>query len=271
LLAEWASQSPRPFAWVSADEGDNDPIVFLTYVAAALDRVSPLDPGVLEALASPGVSVEATAVPRLGAALAALDHPVVLVVDDLHVLRDRTCTDAIAALALHVPEGSQLVLSGRGGPILAPGTLRAKGLASEIGPADLSMDATDARELMHAAAVDLEADEVAELNDRIEGWSAGLYLAALSMRAGGLKTSRARRFSGGDRLMSEYLWYELLATLPERDIRFLRRTSVLERLSGPLCDAILEDTGSAGRLVRTHCCSRRPWRASARTPLTGSA
>src|SRR6185437_12410167 len=85
LLAEWASRSRRPFAWVSVDEDDNDPIVLLTYVAAALDRVSPLDPAVFDALASPGVSVEGTVVPRLGRALATSDQEVVLVLDDLHL------------------------------------------------------------------------------------------------------------------------------------------------------------------------------------------
>ena len=87
VLAQWRSRSRRPFAWVSVDEHDNDPIVLLTYVAAALDRVSPLDPSVFDALASPGVSVEATVVPRLGAALTEVSEPVVVVLDDLHAAR----------------------------------------------------------------------------------------------------------------------------------------------------------------------------------------
>ena len=114
LLAQWASRRERPFAWVSVDEKDNDPIVLLTYVAAALDRVSPLDPSVFQALASPGVSIEGTVVPRLGAALATMDEPVVLVLDDLHLLDSPACLDAIAALVRHVPEGAQLALSTRG-------------------------------------------------------------------------------------------------------------------------------------------------------------
>ena len=89
LLAQWATQSQRPFAWVSVDDHDNDPIVLLTYVATALDRVSPLDPGVFDALASPGVSVDATVVPRLGAALTEVSEPVVVVLDDLHLLDSR--------------------------------------------------------------------------------------------------------------------------------------------------------------------------------------
>src|SRR6185312_748826 len=118
LLAEWASQSQRPFAWVSVDEDDNDPIVLLTYVAAALDRVSPRDPAVFDALASPGVAVEGTVVPRLVRALAPDDQEIVLVLDDLHLLRDRPGLDAIAALGKHVPARSQLALSVRGSPPL---------------------------------------------------------------------------------------------------------------------------------------------------------
>ena len=254
LLAQWASRSQRPFAWVSVDEKDNDPIVLLTYVAAALDRVSPLDPSVFEALASPGVSVEATVVPRLGAALATIDQPVVLVLDDLHLLDNPACLDAIAALTRHVPEGSQLALSARGGPALPLGALRAQGLALEIGPDDLRMDEAEARQLLSAAGVDLPDEEIAELTEHTEGWSAGLYLAALSIRARGVKAKGAATFSGSDRLVSDYLRSELLAHLSPDDFRFLTRTAVLERMSGPLCDAVLEDerlrgdSGVAGAL-----------------------
>ena len=114
LLAQWSSRSPRPFAWVSVDENDNDPIVLLTYVAAALDRVTPLDAKVFDALASPGTSLEGTVIPRLGAALAVADETVVLVLDDVHLLDSPPCLDAIVALIGHVPEGSQLALSARG-------------------------------------------------------------------------------------------------------------------------------------------------------------
>ncbi len=185
LLAQWATQSQRPFAWVSVDDHDNDPIVLLTYVATALDRVSPLDPGVFDALASPGVSVEATVVPRLGAALTEVSEPVVVVLDDLHLLDSRASLDAIEALTRHVPNGSQMALSARGGPVLPLAASRARGLALEIGPDDLRMDEAEAGQLLSAAGLDLPDDRVAELTDQTEGWSAGLYLAALSLRARG--------------------------------------------------------------------------------------
>ena len=248
LLAEWAARSSRSFAWVSVDEKDNDPIVLLTYVATALDRVSPIDASVFEALASPGVSVEGTIVPRLGAALAAVDEPLVLVLDDLHLLHDRACLDAVGTLARHVRGGSQLALSARGAPALELGALRARGLELELGPDDLRMDAEQAARLLRAAGVELPEGEVAELAAHTEGWSAGLYLAALSIRARAPEGRPAPGFSGSDRLVSDYMQSELLAGLSADELRFLTRTSVLERLSGPLCDAVLEESGSASAL-----------------------
>jgi LuxR family transcriptional regulator, maltose regulon positive regulatory protein len=248
LLAQWTSQAQRSIAWVSVDEKDNDPIVLLTYVAVALDRVSRLDPGVFEALASPGASVEGMVVPRLGAALAALSQPVVLVLDDLHLLHSPTCLDAIAVLARHVPDDSQLILSARGMSPLPLGALRAQGLALEIGPADLRMDETGARQLLGAAGADLSDEEIAELTERTEGWPAGLYLAGLSIRARRGKANGGAAFAGSDRLVADYLKSELLAHLPPDDLRFLTRTAVLDEMSGPLCDAVLEETGSAAVL-----------------------
>ena len=248
LLAQWASESQRPFAWVSVDENDNDPIVLLTYIAVALDRVSPLDVGVFDALASPGVSVEGTVVPRLGAAMATSEQAAVLVLDDLHVLNDAQGLDAIRALSRHVPPGSQLALSARGDPAVPPAVLRAGGLALEIGPDELRMDAGEAHQLLSAAGLHLPDHEVAELIEHTEGWSAGLYLAALSIRARSGRAKGAATFSGSDRLVADYLRSELLAHLSADEIRFLTRTAVLERLSAPLCDAVLESDGSAAIL-----------------------
>jgi LuxR family maltose regulon positive regulatory protein len=245
LLAQWAERSRRPFAWVCVDERDNDPIVLLSYVAVALDRVSPLDRGVFEALASPGVSVEATVLPRLGAALAAMDEPVVLVLDDLHLVDNPVCLDAIAGLAGHVPEGSQLALSERGGGGIGLGALRARGLALEIGPEDLRMDEAEAGWLLDGAGLELPEERVVELVEQSEGWPAGLYLAALSIRARRDTAAAAAGFSGSDRLVADYLRSELLAYLSADEFRFLTRTAVLERMCGGLCDAVLESDGSA--------------------------
>ncbi len=249
MLAQWASRSDRPFAWVSVDEGDNDPIVLLTYVATALDRVSRLDPSVFEALASSHVSVQAKVVPRLGAALANMNKRLVLVLDDLHRLDSQPSLDAVAALERHVPDGSQLALSTRGHPALPLGALRARGLSREIGAEELRMDAADGRQLLSAAGVELADAEVAKLTEHTEGWAAGLYLAALSIRTRSDGTAKvAATFSGNDRLVSEYLGAELLGHLPADERRFLRRTAVLGQMSGPLCDEVLEESGSAATL-----------------------
>ena len=245
LLAGWAARSPRPFAWVHVDEKDNDPIVLLTYVATALDRVSSIDTTVFEALMSPGASIEGTIVPRLSAALAAIPQPLVLVLDDLHLLQDRSSLDAVATLARHVRDGKQLALSARGAPALQLDAMRAHGLELELGPDDLRMDDEQAAELLHAAGVDLPDDEVAALTAHTEGWSAGLYLAALSIRARGATDKPSASISGGNLMAFDYLRSELLAQLSPDELRFLTRTSVLDRLSGPVCDALLEETGSA--------------------------
>ena len=248
LLAQWASRSQRPFAWLAVDERDNDPIVLLTYVAAALDRVSPLDSRVFHALASPGASVEATVVPRLGAALAAMDEHVVLALDNVHLVDNPVCLDAIAALARHIPEGSHIALSARGRPVLPLGALRARGLVLEIGPDELRLDEAGARQLLTAGGVDLPKDRIAELTEQTEGWSAGLYLAVVSIRAQRTSAKGGATFSGSNRLVSDYLRTELLEHSPPEELRFLTRTSVLERMSGPLCDVVLEQDGSAAVL-----------------------
>jgi LuxR family transcriptional regulator, maltose regulon positive regulatory protein len=248
LLTQWAVRSSRPFAWVSADANDNDPIVLLTYVAAALDRVTELDAAVFEALGSPGISIEAAVLPRLGAALARIDGPVVLVLDDLHRVDARRSLDAVAALAGHVPPGSQLVLSARGRPELPLATWRTRGHAVEIGHDDLRMSVEEASFLLSSAGADLDAPEVARLTDSTEGWPAGLYLAALSVRARRGSRGDPAAFAGSDRLVADYLRSELLAYLPAEELRFLTRTAVLEQLSGPLCDAVLDTSGSTARL-----------------------
>jgi LuxR family maltose regulon positive regulatory protein len=245
-LAQWAvSGEQRPFAWVSVDQDDNDPVVLLTYVAVALDRVAPIDPGVFEALASPGASVEATVIPRLGAALASVDHPIVLGLDDVHAIENPQCIDAIVALASHVAEGSQLILSARDGSALPLGFLRTRGLGLELGPDDLRMDEHEARELLSASGLAISDEDVAQLMRRTEGWPAGLYLAALSAGTTGVGPREVGALTGNDPFVAEFLRSEFFAHLPPQELRFLARTSMLEQMSGRLCDAVLASSGSA--------------------------
>ena len=249
LLSQWAEQDGRAFAWVSVDEADNDPKVLLTYVAEALNAVEPVGQRVFDALASPASSVHGSVVPRLGAAFAAMTVPVVLVLDDVHVLHDSECRAALSVLAEHVPGGSRLVLAGRDVPPVRVARLRAEGKILEIGPADLSLTVEEAGSLLRAAEVMLAGDDLAALYQRTEGWPAGLYLAALYLREGGSLPGAAASFGGDDRWVSEYVESEFLARISRSQRMFLTRTAVLERMSGPLCEAVLEAPGSGAALA----------------------
>jgi len=247
LLGQWREEDPRPFAWVSLDPSDGDPIALLTYVAAALDRVEPLDAGVFAALRSPGPSIWSSVIPRLGSALATRGAPVVLVLDDVHCVEGGESVDAIAGLVDHVPRGSSLVVSGRGEPPIGLSRLRARGLVREVGVDELRFGAEDAAGVFRGAGLELAEDAVASFTESTEGWPAGLYLAALSLRTRRAQMA-ARRLSGSDRLLGDYFREELLDQLSAADVDFLSSTSVLERMSGPLCDAVLEREGSAALL-----------------------
>ena len=249
LLSQWAERNGQAFAWVSLDERDNDPKVLLTYVAEALDAVEPIDERVFDALASPASSVPGSVVPRLGSALASMTSPVALVLDDVHVLHNPECRAAIPVLAGHVPDGSQLVLAGRDAPPLPIARLRAEGKVMEIGPGDLALTHEEASSLLREAGITLGQDDLAELHRRTEGWPAGLYLAALSLREGGSVRNPVAAFTGEHQLVSEYLESEFLARLSSGQRVFLTRTAVLERMCGPLCEAVLDRPGAAATLA----------------------
>jgi LuxR family maltose regulon positive regulatory protein len=244
LLSQWAERNGQAFAWVSVDERDNDPKVLLTYVAEALDAVEPVGQRVFDALTSPASSVPGSVVPRLSAAFASMIAPVVLVLDDVHLLRNSECRSALSVLADHVPGGSRLVLAGRAEPPVRVARLRAEGKLLEIGPDDLSLTCEEASALLRAAGVVLGEEGVAELHERTEGWPVGLYLAALSLREGGSLPGAAISVGGDDRFISEYMESELLERIPPRQRAFLTRTAVLERMSGPECEAVLDLPGS---------------------------
>ena len=245
LLSQWADRKDHAFAWVSIDETDNDPKVLLRYVAEALDAVEPIDGRVFDALASPHSSVPGAVVPRLGSAFSSMTSPVVLVLDDMQALHSRECQAAVSVLADHIPAGSRLALAGRAKPPLRVARLRAEGRILEIGPHDLSLTLGEAFSLLRGAGVALSKDEVAELHERTEGWPVGLYLAALCLREGGSVARAAVPFGGEDRLVSDYVESEFLSRLSRREREFLTRTAILERMRGPLCEAVLDLAGSA--------------------------
>jgi LuxR family maltose regulon positive regulatory protein len=231
---------------LSLDPHDNDPIVLLTHLAVALDRIDPLPAETFDALRSAGVSVPATVVPRLGSALSQMPRPLVLVVDDVHHLRDGPSLDALVTLVSHVRGQTQIALAGRRMPVPLARP-RAQGRAVEIGVDGLAFTEAGAGSLLRAAGVDLPDEEIVALTRGTEGWAAALYLAALARTRPGT-VSGAGLPGEEDRLVGDYLEFELLSGLPERDLSFLTRTAVLDRLSGPLCDSVLESSGSGAVL-----------------------
>jgi LuxR family maltose regulon positive regulatory protein len=178
-----------------------------------------------------------------------MTSPVVLALDDVHLLHNSECRAALSVLAEHVPAGSRLALAGRNAPPLQIARLRADDRITEVGPAELSLTQGEAAALLRAAGVTLGADDMAALYGRTEGWPAGLYLAALYLREGGSVGTAAASFGGDDWLVSEYMQSEFLARVSRRHRKFLTRTAVLTRMSGPLCEAVLDLPGSAATLA----------------------
>jgi LuxR family transcriptional regulator, maltose regulon positive regulatory protein len=248
LLSQWAEETPRRVAWVSIEAEDDDPAVLLAYIGAALERVQQIDIDVFRTRAPPGMSVAATVARRIAATMSGMVDPVSLVLDHTELLHNHQCRDAIAELAVHVPSTGQLVVASRGVPPVPLASLRARGAVLEVGVDELAMDEMEARLLLEGAGVELADTEVADLVGHTEGWPVGLYLAALALKAGSRRPTAGFAFSGDDRLMADYLRTELLSRVPRGRVSFLTRTSVLERMCGPLCDAVVDGTRS-GRLL----------------------
>ena len=247
VLAQWAERDGRLFVWVSIDEDDDDPISLARRIASGLRDVQPVDPGSPKA-PGPHSRSAAQALRRLTAAAAAAPDPFVLVLDNIHLLRSRRSVQLVATLAEHVPHGSTLVLAGRTLPRLPIARMRAAGRLFEVGVDQLALSHREISLVMRSLGVELEASELAELADRTEGWAAGAYLAALSLKDGGPSAGRLRCVRGDDRFVVDYFDFEHLSRLSQSDVSFLTRTAVLERMSGPLCDAMLDSAGSARKL-----------------------
>jgi LuxR family maltose regulon positive regulatory protein len=243
LLAQWADKDLRPTAWMTVDERDDDPVVFLRHLGAALHGAGVAQPSDLEPLRAARSSVWGAAVPRLASALATAPCPILLVLDNADRLRSDDSVAALSAVIDHVPEGSTLALAGRQRPRIAAATLRANGRLLELGADDLELSRSEAASLLHGAGADVGDAEATELVDRTEGWAAGLQLAALARRE--------RVPFGGDRgYLVDFFRSELEPQLGAKRMRFLRRASVLQALSGALCDHVLERGGSGRVLER---------------------
>jgi LuxR family transcriptional regulator, maltose regulon positive regulatory protein len=245
LLRQVAEEDERPTAWVSLDPRDDDPVVLIAHIAAAVARSRP-DGRALEALESPGGSVWTTLMPRLSAAIAE-DGPSLLILDDAHEVTSTDSADVLTWLALHVPRGSRLVVSARAPGRLPLARLRMSGRILELGPQDLALTDDEAVELLRGSGVSIDSSEATELNRRCEGWAGGIELAVL---AGSVDESGSLvpRPVGSDHLVRDYVRSEVLARLSESEVDFLLRSSVLRRLTAGLCDAVLDTHGSGDML-----------------------
>jgi len=248
LLAQWrAVAGGGRVAWVSLEEADNDPTRFWSYLVAALRTV---EPGVgtvaLEALGGPSVELERVVVPSLVNDLATVGAPLALVLDDYHLITDAICHQTLGLFLDHLPAEVHVVLSTRLDPPLPLARMRARGELAELRVGELQFTGEETAELLNGSmGLDLAAEDVARLAERTEGWAAGLVLAGLSLRGRQDPSGFIAAFSGGDRHVADYLVAEVLERQPPELREFLLRTSLLERLSGPLCDAVLETQGSA--------------------------
>jgi LuxR family maltose regulon positive regulatory protein len=244
VLAQWAGVEDRPVAWLTLDQADNDPVVLVTYLLLVLQRIEPTGPGELASLTGGDVAFSTVMLPRLGRLLGRRSRPFVLVLDDAHLLTSPAALEVVRTLANNLPPGSALAVAGRQAPDLPWHRLRVRRQLLELGPNELRLSPTESAALLEAVGLDPARHDVAALHERTEGWAAGLYLAALSLRSRGGRPAGPDSVAGDDRVVSEYLRDELLASLAPDLQEFLLRSSLLEQMSGPLCDAVLETTGS---------------------------
>jgi LuxR family transcriptional regulator, maltose regulon positive regulatory protein len=251
LAAQWAERERRPCAWLAAEESDDDAVVLLARIAEALERICPDDAPRLVPTRRP--KDWSSELQRLASRLSTL-RDFVLVVDEAHLLRSRNATKVLATLAERIPTGSTLTLVGRLAPSLPIARLRADGNLLELRAADLALTRRESEALLRCLDAGLTEDEAAELVERCEGWAAGIRLSALAARehADGFEHGLP---GGDDRFLAEYFRSEFLSPLTDELRTFLRRTSVLERLTAPVCDAVLkqEDSGRVlASLERRH-------------------
>ncbi|WP_307427568.1 LuxR C-terminal-related transcriptional regulator [Pseudarthrobacter defluvii] len=253
LLTEWlasASADGWSAAWLSLDKRDNDSTMFWTYFITALKTAS-------DGVGAAALSLLQSAQPPIEAVLASLlnnlhavSSDVVLVLDDYHVIDAPDIHDGIAFLLEHLPPQVHLVIAGRADPVLPLARLRARGELVEIRAADLRFTADEAAAYLSGAmGLELTAGDIAALEGRTEGWIAALQLAALSMQGREDLAAFIAGFAGDDRYIVDYLAEEVLQRQPEDVQRFLLETSILDRLTGPLCDAVTGQDNGKLRLV----------------------
>jgi LuxR family maltose regulon positive regulatory protein len=253
VVAEWLAAVPAggpSAAWLSLDSGDNEPASFWTYVIAALQTVAPgVGAAALSLLQAPRPPPIETLLAPLLNELSAGSNDIVLVLDDYHVVDGPDVQVGMAFLLEHLPPKLHVVIASRADPALTLARLRARGELAEIRAADLRFTPDEAAAYLNEVmGLDLGASDVAALEARTEGWVAALQLAALSMQGRGDIAGFIASFAGDDRYIVDYLAEEVLQRQPEHVRSFLLQTSILDRLSGPLCDAVTRQAGGKAML-----------------------
>src|SRR5947199_1210717 len=240
LVSEWAEGIDRPTAWLSLDEGENDPTRFLAYLVTALQTIAAtLGEGVLGVLQASQPPPPEAILTALLNEITTLPDQFVLVLDDYHVIDAKPVDLALTFLVEHLPPQMHLVIATREDPLLPLARLRSRGQLTELRAADLRFTASEAAEFLNSVmGLNLSAADIAALEDRTEGWIAGLQLAALSMRGREDIPEFIRAFAADHRYIVDYLVAEVLTRQPEPVRSFLLQTAILDRLSGSLCDAV---------------------------------
>lgn len=256
LVSEWITGCGRSVAWLSLDEGDNDPIRFISYLIAALQTIKAgLGDELLPALHAsqhqpPQIEMVLT---TLLNEISVIPDQFLLVLDDLHVIESKPIDDALAFFVERIPSQMHLVIATREDPPLLLARLRARSQLTELRAVDLQFTPAEATEFLNRVmGLNLSDGDVAALETRTEGWIAGLQLAALSMQGHQDAASFIKSFTGSHRFVLDYLIEEVLGQQSEKIQTFLLRTSILDRMCGSLCDAVLLDPSTSGQEILEH-------------------
>jgi LuxR family maltose regulon positive regulatory protein len=257
LLAEWLGHTPHDACWLSLDAGDNDPARFLSYVIATLEQAVPGVAGdLVELLRSPEPPAAEAVLAALMNELALAPADLFLVLDDYHVITSPAVNGAVTFLLENLPPNLHLIISSRADPPIPIARLRSQGQVVEIRADELRFTPDEAAAfLTHTMGLTLTPEQVAVLDERAEGWIAGLQMAALSMRGREDVDAFIQAFAGTNRFILDFLVEEVLAREPEEIQTFLLQTALLTRLSGPLCDAVTDRADSQQMLERLERCN----------------
>jgi LuxR family maltose regulon positive regulatory protein len=254
VVSEWVAAGGQPVAWLSLDEGDNDPARFLAYLVAALQTVAAdIGAETVAALHSPQPPATESLLTTLLNELTAIPDSFILVLDDYHTLNSEPIDHALTFLLDHLPPQMHLVITTREDPSLPLARLRARGQLTELRAADLQFTPAEAADFLNRVmGLTLSDGDVAALETRTEGWIAGLQLAAVSMQGHQDTAGFIKSFTASHRFVLDYLVEEVLQQQSERIQTFLLRTSILNRMCGPLCDALLPGPSASGQATLDH-------------------